>query len=235
MYWSHFCRYVPIIYPGAGLDETARNCIFVCYFLTVLYMSTNTVWILALRPVLLDISPPAVSVQSARTASMYIKVKEDVSGNWSLNGTDTSASPENKIKASSNSNENPKFCDLSRKVAEGKDKSSRDRDRASSLLSSCCGGRREVQTSSEAQERSCRNIHSYEASRRRDEWSKDAKTPRSEDTVLASSVLVRRGAAAQQVRGPTPADDYISRDLARSSAAIGWGGANASPRIAVAE
>jgi hypothetical protein len=230
------CRYVPFLYPGAGRDETASNCIFVCYFLSVVYTSTSTVWILALRPVLSDLSPPSASAQSARTASMYIKVKEDLAGNWSLGVEDAVVSPRNATKLHTDIQ---KPVDLPHKQMDAK--AGRSREAGSSFLGNCCGGRREVSSSlssrSPSQDRSSRSPHNYEATRRRDDLTKDPKTLRNEDAtpaVLASSVLVRRSAAntALGACGPPPPDDYVSRDLARSSAAIGWGGINASPRIA---
>ena len=197
---SSLHRYIPYVFPGAGLDETASNGIFLGYFLTVLYTSTSAVWVLAIRPVLFDLSPVPVSGQSMRSPA-YIKVKEDKAGNWSVSGAGSATSQ--KIKALTAAQSSTGMS------SEGKSaqSDSENRDMGTSILSNCCGARWEKSSSPDSQSRPSRTRCYSDALRRRDDGPKECPTPRGDQVpaaVLASSVLVRRGAPHAPPTGHAP-------------------------------
>eukprot|EP00291_Cryptomonas_curvata_P018579 CAMPEP_0172160804 /NCGR_PEP_ID=MMETSP1050-20130122/5765_1 /TAXON_ID=233186 /ORGANISM="Cryptomonas curvata, Strain CCAP979/52" /LENGTH=273 /DNA_ID=CAMNT_0012830615 /DNA_START=652 /DNA_END=1472 /DNA_ORIENTATION=- len=245
-------RYIPFIYPGAALDRTANNCLFIGYFLVVLYTATSTVWILALRPVILDLPPARPSPQPSRSAAKinYLKVKEDSAGNW-FQGRSVSSISLKKQPTADKKSSTPK-CETGDSVSprlqwgkagnyksNPKDKAEVSLESGNSLLGNCCGGRRNETTQSidQSGHEACSGV---DESQRNVNFQKDAhtsRTPRGEDAapaVLASSVLVRRS-ASHPLPAHRPPDDYISRALARSSAAIGWGTTHNAPPISGAE
>ncbi len=214
-------------------------------------------WILALRPVILDLPPARASHQHSRSAAKinYHKVKEDSAGNWFQGRSLSSISPRGNPQPTK-SNCTPACgtdAAVSPRLPWGKSRHNESIDKlgvsletGNSLLGNCCGGRRLETTQSVGQ--SCHEAcsgpdecHRHE-SHRHVNFQKDAlttRTPRAEDVapaVLASSVLVRRSASHPlPAREHRPPDDYISRALARSNAAIGWGTTNNSPRISGAK
>jgi hypothetical protein len=247
----HLFRYIPFIFPGAALDRTANNCLFIGYFLVVLYTATSSVWILALRPVILDL--PAARPQASRSAAAkidYLKVKEDSAGNWFQGRSISSISTRSNQKPTKKP-PTPAACgtDDARQPwkasnirSDSKEKVGVPFETGNSLLGNCCGGRRNDNTQS--MDQTCHEpCCGADESQRHVNFLKDAhamRTPRGEDAapaVLASSVLVRRSAShpLPAHHEQIPPDDYISRALARSSAAIGWGTAHNSPRIPGAE
>jgi hypothetical protein len=251
---AYMYRYIPFIYPGAALDRTASNCLFIGYFLVVLYTAISTVWILALRPVILDLPPARPSSQPCCAAPKinYLKVKEDSAGNWFQGRSISTISPRSISHQAKKSSTACRTDDaISPRLPWGKASNSRSHSKdkvgvplesGNSLLGNCCGGRRNESTQS--MDHSCHEACSgADESQRHVNVQKDVhvlRTPRGEDAapaVLASSVLVRRSAshplpAHHEHRPPS---DYISRALARSSAAIGWGAAHNSPRISGTE
>jgi hypothetical protein len=248
-------RYIPFIFPGAALDRTASNCLFIGYFLVVLYTATSTVWILALRPVILDLPPPRPSPQPSRSAAKinYLKVKEDSAGNWfqgrSVSSISPRSNPPETKKSSTAAREKGDAVSPRLQWGKGSNYKSKSKDKVempletgNSLLGNCCGGRRDE--TAQSIDKSCHEACSGAVeSQRNVNFQKDAhtsRTPRGEDAasaVLASSVLVRRSASHPFPAFPAhrPPDDYISRALARSSAAIGWGTTHNSPPISGAE
>jgi hypothetical protein len=179
--------------------------------------------------VILDLPRARPSPQPSRSTAKinYLKVKEDSAGNWfqgrsvssispKCNPQKTKKSPPSLGKTDDAVSPRLQWGKASNNKSNSKGKVEVPLETGNSLLGNCCGCLQNENTQSMDQ---------------------SLRTPRGEDAapaVLASSVLVRRS-ASQPLPAHRPPDDYISRALARSSAAIGWGTTHNSPPISGAE